>query len=144
MIHVRSSTIIRSIVAAAVVVAGAVLAAPARGQDSMTHTSTQFSGPKANKGTVTHSVKDGQNILTLSDEFVVPDTPAPHWQIVDSAGNTYLLQRLKTARLIKDKFNQEITVPAYIHDIAKVQIWCAFAETNLGEATFRTPIVLTK
>jgi len=31
------------------------------------HTSSQFQGPKANKGTVTHSVRDGKSILTLSD-----------------------------------------------------------------------------
>ena len=47
-----------------------------------THTSTRFEGPKANQGSVTHSVQDGKNVLTLSDDFVVPDTPAPHWQVV--------------------------------------------------------------
>lgn len=36
------------------------------------HTSSQFQGPKANKGTVTHSHKDGKNVLTFSDDFVVP------------------------------------------------------------------------
>jgi hypothetical protein len=36
--------------------------------------------------------------------------------------------------------NREITVPKYVPDIAKVQIWCAFAETNLGEATFEHPV----
>jgi len=35
-----------------------------------------------------------------------------------------------------DKMNRKITVPKYVPDIAKVQIWCAFAETNLGEAAF--------
>src|SRR5581483_7776553 len=58
------------------------------------HTSSKFSGAKVNAGTVTHSVKDGKNVLTLSGDFQVPDTPDPHWQIVDSKGNTYLLQRL--------------------------------------------------
>jgi hypothetical protein len=60
-----------------------------------THTSTLFKGAKANKGTVAHTVQSGKNVLTLSDDFVVPDTPAPHWQVVDSLGHTYLLQRLK-------------------------------------------------
>jgi hypothetical protein len=60
-----------------------------------THTSSPFQGPKANKGTVTHSHKDGKNVLTLSDDFVVPDTPDPHWQVVDSDGNVYLLDKLK-------------------------------------------------
>jgi hypothetical protein len=104
------------------------------------HTSTKFEGGKANKGTVTHTVESGKNILTLSDNFVIPDTPAPHWQVVDSRGNTYLLQRLK---IKGDKFNKSITVPAYVQDVAKVQIWCAWAEANLGEASFVKPVQLT-
>ena len=104
-----------------------------------THTSTKFEGAKANKGTVTHAVQKGKNILTLSDDFKTPETPAPHWQVVDSKGNTYLLNRL----VIKgDKFNKSIAVPSYVHDIAKVQIWCAWAEANLGEASFDKPIQL--
>ena len=39
-----------------------------------------------------------------------------------------------------DKMNKSIVVPKYVHDIAKVQIWCAFAEVNLGEATFEHPV----
>jgi len=31
-------------------------------------------------------------------------------------------------------------VPSYVRDIARVQIWCAFAETLLGEASFETPV----
>jgi hypothetical protein len=101
------------------------------------HMSSKFQGPKANTGTVTHSKQGGMNVLTLSDDFVVPDTPAPHWQVVDSHGNVYLLQRL---RIKGDKFNKSITVPPYVQDIAKVQIWCAFAETLLGEAKFADPV----
>ena len=51
--------------------------------------------------------------------------PDPHWQIVDSKGNTYLLQRLGVKNLgglAKDKINTSITLPAYIKDVAKVQI----------------------
>jgi hypothetical protein len=100
------------------------------------HTSKPFVGAKVNDGTVTHS-KNPHNVLTLSDDFQVPDTPAPHWQVVDSKGNVYLLQRL----VIKgDKFNKTITVPSYVPDIAKVQIWCAWAETLLGEAAFDRPV----
>jgi hypothetical protein len=141
---IRSIHLVRAAFAAAIVIAATVSATQASSHDSMAHISSKFAGPKANKGTVTHSEKEGKNILTLSDDFVVPETPAPHWQIVDSSGNVYLLQRLKTTHMMKDVFNQEIIVPAYIHDIAKVQIWCAFAETNLGEATFTTPITLSK
>ena len=108
------------------------------------HTSSKFSGAKVNAGTVTHTVKDGKNVLTLSSDFQVPDTPDPHWQIVDSKGNTYLLQRLGVKSLggiVKDRINTTITLPAYIKDVAKVQIYCAWAEAVLGEATFAAPMM---
>ena len=78
-----------------------------------------------------------RQIQALSEDFRVPDTPAPHWQVVDSKGNTYLLQRLS----IKDNgYHRTITLPTYVHDVAKVQIWCAWAETLLGEASFDPPV----
>jgi hypothetical protein len=117
----------------------ALLAATSAFADDM-HTSTKFQGPKANTGTVTHTVKDGKNILTLSDDFKVPETPDPHWQVVDSKGNTYLLQKLKVKGAIKDKVNMSIAVPSYVQDVSKVQIWCAYAEVVLGEASFEKPI----
>jgi len=117
--------------AAALVVAASIAAAPLAVADG--HVSKKFAGPKANAGTVSF-VKHGPSItLTLSDDFVVPDTPAPHWQVVDSKGNVYLLQRLK---IKEDKLNKTITLPSYVKDVAKVQIWCAWAETLLGEASF--------
>ena len=79
----------------ALVVTAMALGASGAFAQGGTHTSSQFQGPKANKGTVTHSHKDGKNVLTLSDDFVVPDTPDPHWQVVDSDGNVYLLDKLK-------------------------------------------------
>lgn len=106
-----------------------------------THTSSSFKGAKANKGVVTHTVQSDKHVLTLSDDFVVPDTPAPHWQVVDSLGHAYLLQRLKVKG---DKYHQTITLPDYVHDVAKVQIWCAWAEVLLGEASFHKPVELTK
>jgi hypothetical protein len=102
-----------------------------------THTSTKFQGAKANTGTVTHSVVDGKNVLTLSADFKVPGTPDPHWQVVDSKGNSYLLQKLT---IKGDKVNRSITLPAYVPDVSKVQIWCAFAEVILGEASFQQPV----
>jgi hypothetical protein len=97
------------------------------------HTTSQFAGPKANTGTATLKTENGQRTLTWSDDFTIPQTPAPHWQVVDSSGNTYLLQRL----VIKgDKQNRTIVVPSYVKDVAKVQIWCAYAEVVLGEASF--------
>ena len=104
------------------------------------HTSSQFQGPKANKGTVTHSTKDGKSVLTLSDDFVVPDTPDPHWQVVDSDGNVYLLDKLKTKAFLGDNFKKEIVVPKYVTNVSRVVIWCAFAEVNLGEASFSSPM----
>jgi len=111
---------------------------------AQSQTSRPFAGGKVNGGTVTHSAKDGKDILTLSDDFKVPDTPDPHWQIVDSKGNTYLLQRLgakNLAGLAKDRINMSITLPSYIRDVAKVQIYCAWAEAVLGEAPFTAPLM---
>ncbi len=108
---------------------------------SGSHTSSQFQGPKANKGTVTHSIKDGKSVLTLSDDFVVPDTPDPHWQVVDSDGNVYLLDKLKTKAFIGTNYKKEIVLPSYVKNVSKVVIWCAFAEVNLGEAKFSSPVM---
>ena len=105
------------------------------------HKSGKFAGAKANTGTVTHTVVDGKNVLTLSDDFKVPGTPDPHWQVVDSKGNTYLLQKLS---IKGDKINRSITLPAYVQDVSKVQIWCAWAEVVLGEASFEQPVQVSR
>jgi hypothetical protein len=101
------------------------------------HKSGPFKGAKANTGYVTHTTENGNSVLTLSDDFKAPDTPDPHWQVVDSSGNVYLLQKLT---IKGGGMNRKITVPKYVPDIAKVQIWCAFAEVNLGEAPFEHPV----
>ena len=110
---------------------------PGAGLAEHKHVTQVFAGVKVNGGTASHR-KDGKtNVLTLSEDFKVPDTPAPHWQVVDSKGNTYLLQRL----MIKgDKLNKSIKLPSYIADVAKVQIWCSWAEALLGEAAFESPV----
>ncbi|MGH7409775.1 MAG: hypothetical protein ACREJ6_01760 [Candidatus Methylomirabilis sp.] len=79
-------------------------------------------------------------MLTLSDDFKVPGSPDPHWQVVDSKGNVYRLEKLNIKGDKSDKVNKSITLPAYIPDIAKVQMWCAFAEVLLGEAPFEKPV----
>jgi hypothetical protein len=104
------------------------------------HTTGQFQGPKANKGHVTHSTRDGKSVLTLSDDFVVPDTPDPHWQVVDSDGQVYQLDKLKKKAFLGDKYQKEIVLPAYVKNVSKVIIWCAWAEANLGEASFSSPV----
>lgn len=118
----------------------AVLVAMAATAQAQSHTSMKFMGGKANTGTVTHTVMNGKNMLTLSDDFVTPDTPDPHWQIVDSKGRVFLLQRLA---IKEDKMNRSIEVPAFIQDIAKVQIYCAWAEAVLGETSFGSTMRLT-
>lgn len=103
------------------------------------HESSRFAGSKANTGTVRHTIKDGKSTLALSDDFATPDTPAPHWRLVDSSGRTYLLQSLKT-KGGGEKANRSIAIPAYVPDVAKVQIYCAWAEVVLGEASFAQPV----
>jgi uncharacterized protein YdeI (BOF family) len=136
----KMSRILKVMFVALVVTALGLSASGAFAQGS-THTSSQFQGPKANKGTVTHSTKDGKSVLTLSDDFVVPDTPDPHWQVVDSDGNVYLLDKLKTKAFIGSNYKKEIVLPSYVKNVKKVQIWCAFAEVNLGEASFSSPVM---
>lgn len=126
--------------AVAAAIATALGAAQASAQ---THTSRPFSGAKVNGGTVTHAVQNGKHVLTLSADFKVPDTPDPHWQVVDSKGTVYLLQRLPIKGTLGDKINTSITLPAYIADVAKVQIYCAWAEALLGETSFDTRVTTT-
>src|SRR5262244_1542766 len=133
------SRILKVMFAALVATALGLSASSAFAQSGM-HTSSQFQGPKANKGTVSHSHKDGKNVLTLSDDFVVPDTPDPHWQVVDSDGQVYLLDKLKKKALLGDKYQKEIVLPGYVKNVSKVIIWCAWAEANLGEASFSSPV----
>ena len=75
------------------------------------------------------------------DDFVVPDTPDPHWQVVDADGNVYLLDKLKTKAFIGSNYKKEIVLPSDIKNVSKVVIWCAFAEVNLGEAKFSSPVM---
>jgi hypothetical protein len=110
-------------------------AAPALAAD----VTTPFSGKAVNGGTVTHEHRDGRHVLRVSDDFKVPGSPDPHWQVVDSKGNTYLLDRLT---LKDEKVNRSITLPAHVPDIVKVQMRCAWAEVVLGEAAFSSPVAM--
>jgi hypothetical protein len=78
-------------------------------------------------------------IGTLTADFKLPGTPDPHWRVVDSKGKIYLLDRVK---LHEDKINRSISVPEYVPDVAKVQMWCAWAEVLLGEGAFGSPIAM--
>ena len=98
------------------------------------HTSSMFQGPKANTGTVSHYVENGKSMLKVSDDFKVPDTPAPTWRVVDSNGNVYTLDAFKIKGGNHEK--REVVVPTYVQNIVKVQVYCAWAEVILGEANF--------
>jgi hypothetical protein len=105
------------------------------------HTSSRFEGPKANTGTVMHYVENGRSMLKVSDDFKVPDTPAPTWRVVDSKGNIYTLDAFKIkGKLVGNAEKREVAVPAYVPDIAKVQVYCAWAEVVLGEAGFSSAV----
>lgn len=123
-----------ALTAAVVLVA---LGAPAFAAD----VTTPFAGKAVNGGTVTHETRGDRHVLAVSADFVVPGSPDPHWQVVDSKGQIHLLDRLK---LKDDKVNRSITLPAYVADVAKVQMWCAWAEVVLGEAAFTHPVAMHK
>jgi hypothetical protein len=124
----------KSVFALAVMIAASVSFAAASGS----HTSSKFEGPKANTGMVMHSVENGKSILRVTADFKVPDTPAPTWRVVDSKGNIYTLEAFKVKAGNGEK--REVMVPAYVKDIVKVQVYCAWAEVLLGEASFSSPI----
>jgi hypothetical protein len=100
------------------------------------HKSSMFAGPKANTGTVSHVYENGKSVLRVSPDFKVPDTPAPTWRIVDSTGTVYTLDAFK----IKGGEKREVMVPAYVKDIARVQVYCAWAQVLLGEAGFQMAV----
>lgn len=120
------------------IIAAVGLFTAANGFAGDAHMTSKFEGAKANTGTASHARSGNNDTLTWSDEFKIPETPAPHWQVVDTKGNVYLLQRLA---IKGDKQNRTIALPSYVHDVAKVQIWCAYAEVLLGEASFPKPIM---
>jgi hypothetical protein len=102
------------------------------------HTSSMFQGPKANTGTVSHYVESGKSMLKVSDNFKVPDTPAPTWRVVDAKGNIYTLDAFRIKGGKNEK--REVVVPSYIQNISNVQVYCAWAEVLLGEASFSSPV----
>ncbi len=46
--------------------------------NSANQTTSQFQGPKANTGTAMYFKENGKGMLKVSDDFKVPDTPAPN------------------------------------------------------------------
>jgi hypothetical protein len=135
MSHVRLSSSVRKGLATAVAAVGLLVSTASFAADM----TLPFTGKAVNRGTVAHEVQGGKDVLTMSADFQVPDSPDPHWQVIDSQGNTYLLDRVK---LKDEKINRSITIPAYIPNVARVQMWCAWAEVVLGEAPFTTPVAM--
>jgi len=136
MTRIRSSRF-KSFVLTLALVAAVFGAAPVLAAD----VTTPFVGKAVNGGTVTHETRAGRHVLTVSSDFMVPGSPDPHWQVVNSQGQVFLLDRLK---LKDDKINTSIMLPGYVGDVAKVQMWCSWAEVVLGEASFTSPIALHK
>jgi cation diffusion facilitator CzcD-associated flavoprotein CzcO len=89
-------------------------------------------------GTATYTVESGKRILRVSADFKVTDTQAPTWRVIDSKGNVYTLDGFKIKAGNGEK--REVMVPAYVKDIVKVQVYCAWAEVILGEAGFSTAV----
>lgn len=100
------------------------------------HNTSQFQGPKANTGKAIHYHEGAKNMLKVSDDFQVPDTPAPTWRVVDSKGMIYTLDAFK----IKGGEKRMVVIPAYVPNVAKVQVYCAFAEVLLGESSFTSAV----
>ena len=99
-----------------------------------------FSGPAVESGTAALTREGGRYRLTLSDDFSIhQEPPDPHWRVVDRQGNVFLLDKLAVDG---GKTNKSIVLPPYIRSVAKVQMWCAFAESVLGEAPFAGPVNL--
>jgi hypothetical protein len=135
MSQARRSSFVRMALAALVAAAGLAVATAGFAADM----TLPFTGKAVTRGTVAHDVQGGKHVLTMSADFQIPDSPDPHWQVVDSQGNTYLLDRVK---LKDNKINRAITLPGYISDIVRVQMWCAWAEVVLGEAPFTKPVAM--
>lgn len=100
--------------------------------------SSTFNGPEVKGGSIVAMRNRDGLTLSLSDDFMIPGAPAPHWQVVDAAGNAHLLQRLQ---VVNDRVNRTIAVPSYVREVSRVRIWCAFAEVVLGEAAFSSPVM---
>ena len=118
-------------------------AAPAPVQDrmapamssAMARTTNVFKGAEVNGGT---AILTGRT-LRLSPDLTVPKAPAPTWQVVDKDGNAFLLKQIN---IVGGKTNRTVEIPRYIKSVAKVQIYCTFAEVLLGEASFDKAIDL--
>ena len=94
-----------------------------------------FEGAKT-PAVIIHSYKKGRSILEVGWNFDIHESPAPTWRVVDSRRSVYTLD----AFLTKAGHKSKVMVPTYVKDVAKVQVYCAWSETVLGEAKFFPPV----
>ncbi len=113
----------------AILTTSALFAATNKGEE---HPTGRFHGAKANTGMAIHYYVGDKSMIKVTPDFKVPDTPAPTWRVVDSKGTVYTLDAFK----IKGGEKRQVMIPDYVRDIAKVQVYCAWAEVLLGEANF--------
>ena len=105
------------------------------------HQTGKFEGPKANTGGAMHFTENGKSMLRVSEDFKVPDTPAPTWRVVDRNGNIYTLDAFKVKNAIGGNTEKrQVVVPAYVPNVVKVQVYCAWAGVLLGEPSFSSPL----
>lgn len=98
-----------------------------------------FRGGAVPSGHVKHEREGNRHTLVLSSDFSIHEEPPdPHWRIVDAQGSVFLLDKLK----VEGRINTRIVLPPYITSVARVEMWCAFAETVLGTAEFTDPIAV--
>ncbi len=131
--------LIRSICTVAMAAVLAATVSFAANNDTMSHMTSQFQGAKANIGTATFYKDGAKRMLKVSDDFKVPDTPAPTWRVVDSKGNIYTLDAFKIKEGLGNGEKRQVVVPAYVQDVVTVQVYCAWAQVLLGEAKFSSP-----
>jgi hypothetical protein len=118
-------------------VAAVGLFTAANGFAADAHMTSKFEGVKANSGTASHARSGNSDTLTWSEDFKIPETLAPYWQVVDAKGNVYLLNRLAIKGQAEPHDQSAVLRPR----CGEVQIWCAYAEVLLGEASFPKPIM---
>jgi hypothetical protein len=128
-----------AVLGALMIASATTLGAKAEGEQR----TNQFAGPKANTGMAIFYHDGAKAMLKVTDDFKVPDTPAPTWRVIDSKGNIYTLDAFKvkdSGILGTNTEKRQVALPGYIHDVAKVQVYCAWAQVLLGEASFPSPV----
>jgi hypothetical protein len=102
-------------------------------------TTTRFTGKEVDRGTVTHEVKNGQHILTMSADFKLPGTPDPHWRVVDSKARSICWTASSSTRT---RSIAPSACPSTSRTSPRSRCGVAWAEVLLGEGAFGSPIAM--